>query len=75
MYATTGTLVLIRLHKKADLLEMKVNNTKVQTKKCFDLGRDGGHKYSKLGSGLFMVRQANDITETLKFTNFNLKHV
>ena len=25
---TTGTVVLIRLHKKADLLEMKVNGTK-----------------------------------------------
>ena len=32
---TTGTLVLIRLHKKADLPEMKVNCTK-DRKVCVD---------------------------------------
>ena len=28
MCVTTGTLVLIRLHKNADLLEMKIRETK-----------------------------------------------
>ena len=28
VYITTGTLVLITLHKKADLLEIKINSTK-----------------------------------------------
>ena len=35
VYITTGILVLIRLHKKADLLETKVNCTK-DRKVCAD---------------------------------------
>ena len=54
----TGTLILTRLHKKADLLEMTVNGTNierfVQMKISFDLGKSGGHTPSGLGVGQFL---------------------
>ena len=55
-------MVLIRLHKKADLREMKVNVMK-DRKLCadeisFDLGKNGCHRPSDSGSrGIVVVRQ------------------
>ena len=78
-------MVLIRLHKKADLLDMKVNGMKYIYRKgscvSFDLGNNGGHTPSSLDSRLIVVvsqasRQADDILavyKLLKFTNFNSK--
>ena len=46
MFITTGTVVLVRLHKKTDLLEMKVNgmkDRKVCADKIYDLEKNGGH--------------------------------
>ena len=54
VYITTGTLVLIKLHKKADLLEIKINSTKDikvhMDKLGFDLEKNGGHTPSSSGS-------------------------
>ena len=63
MHIATGTLALIRLHKKADLLEIKVNSTKdrkvMQTKISFDLGKNEDHMPSSLdGRLIFVERQA-----------------
>ena len=50
---TTGTVVLIRLCKKADLLETKLTARKIERfvwmKLTFDLGKDGCHRPSGLG--------------------------
>ena len=69
-----GTLVLIRLHKKADLLEMKVKSIKHKKARVdenkLDLGRNGCHTLGSLGSrsnvvvrqaGLQASRQADNI--------------
>ena len=57
--STTGILVLIRLLKKADLLETKVNCTKIERfmliKISFDLGKNGCHRPSGLGGRLIVV--------------------
>ena len=54
MHITTGTLVLIRLYNKAELLETKVNGTKIEkfmwTKISCDLGKNRCHRPSGLGS-------------------------
>ena len=62
MRVTTDTLVLIRLHKKADLLDAKFMALKierfVQTKIYFDLERNGHHRFSSVGGRSFVaVRQ------------------
>ena len=62
---TTGTVVLIRLHKKADLIDMKVNcrkNGKAHVdKNSFDLGKNVCHKPSSLGSrSIVVIRQADE---------------
>ena len=63
------TVVLIRLHKKADLLEMKVNgmkDRKVHVDK--DKQKNGGHTPSSLGgrSILGSGRQTDDILAVYK---------
>ena len=59
MHTTTGTLVLIKLYKKVDLLETKVNCTN-DSKVCaddksFDLGKNECHRLSGLGSRSIVV--------------------
>ena len=53
------TLILIRLHKKADSLETNVNymkDRKVRAdKKSFDLGKNGCHRPSGLGGRSIVV--------------------
>ena len=69
LYVTTGILVLIRLHKKADLQEMKVNNMNDTPcrKVCadenkVDLGKNRHHRPSGLDDWLIVVvRQADKI--------------
>ena len=69
-------MVLIRLHKKADLLDMKVNGMKYIYRKgscvSFDLGNNGGHTPSSLDSRLIVVvsRLAGRPMIFLQFTNF-----
>ena len=57
MCVTTEILVLIRLHKKADLIETKCRkDRKVHAEKTsFDLGKNGHHQPSSLGDGLIVV--------------------
>ena len=62
MCVTTGTMVLIRLYKKADLWETKIDATKNRKvhvdRKSFDLGKNGSHKPSGLGGrSIVIVRQ------------------
>ena len=67
MYVTTGILVLIRLHKKEDLQEMKVNdmNDAPCRKICadenrLDLGKNRHHRPIGVGDRLItVVKQAD----------------
>ena len=82
---TIGTLVLIRPHKKADLLEMRVNGMKnrkacVDENQLFDLVKNEGHIPSSLGSRLIVVIRPTSrqysctyFTKLLKFANLNSK--
>ena len=61
---TTGTVVLIRLHKKTDLLDMKVNYRKDRKacvdKNSFDPGKNVCHKPIGLSSrSIVVIRQTN----------------
>ena len=67
MCATTGTLVLIRLHKKADLKVNGMKDRKVRANEIsFDLGKNEGYSCSSLGGRLIVVvRQTDDIFAAL----------
>ena len=73
MHNYTGTLVLIRLNKKADLPETKVNCTKHRKVRkdenlSFDLGKNGHHRFRYLGSKfIIVVRQAHKTLAVYKF--------
>ena len=72
MCVTTGTLVLIRLYKKADLLETKVNSTKGRKVGVEENNpeKNGGHKPSSLGGrSVVVVRQADNILAVYKKFN------
>ena len=66
VHVTSGTLVLIRLRKTADLLERKINSTKdikvLADEKGLNLAKNVGHIPSILGDRLIVVvRQAGNI--------------
>ena len=54
VYVTTGTLILIGLYKKVDLLQTKVNGTIdrgfMRMKLSYDLGKNGYHRPNSLGN-------------------------
>ena len=64
---TTGTPVLIRIHKKADLEETKaVHKTLMWMKINFDLGKSGCHRPCGLDSWLIVeVRHEMKVYEIL----------
>ena len=61
MYIITGTLVKIRLHKKADLIKTILTAQRIenfmQTKINFDMGKNGRHRLSDHSRSIVVVRQ------------------
>ena len=69
MCVTTDTLVMIRLHKKADLQVNCTRDRKVhEDKKSFDLGKNGCHRAGDLSIRSIVV--VSDWHETLAVYNF-----
>ena len=61
MYIITGTLVMIRLHKKADLMKTILTAQKIekfmQIKINFDMGKKGCHRPNDHSRSIGVVRQ------------------
>ena len=72
VYVTTGTMILIELYKKADLLEIKVNGMKDRKvhadEKSFELEKNEFHRPKGLGDrSVVVARRKEDETLPVKY--------